>query len=324
MSESKSGLPIISILIPVFNRKDFIAECIQSALSQTFSNFELVVVDNASDDGTWDIARQFAARDGRVRVFRNDLNIGPVRNWKRCADEAVGQFSKILFSDDCLEPECLSEMLPKLDDPSIALVYCAARIGEARETAVLAYSNDECSRMTASQFVTHIWRDEAPVSPGAILIRTNDLRNSLQLEFPTSTPRPFAKHGAGPDVMIALLTSEKYSHVAHISRPLVFFREHLGSFSSQNANGQVADGYRSAISYYLKKSHGREVWLDYLAFSWLLQIRRSRRWRNPLAFLREYEGNGSIGEILTMVSCSFRHLLRIASTRIARKRDFTK
>lgn len=309
MTEAKTYSPKVSILIPVYNRKGFIAECIQSALDQTYAEFEVVVVDNASDDGTWEICQQFAALDQRVRVFRNETNIGPVRNWKRCAEAATGELSKILFSDDCLESNCLSEMVPKLDDPDVALVYCAARIGETRESATLAYSSPGDSRLSSSKFLNRVLRGEAPVSPGAILIRTHDLQNNLHTQFPTATLRPFEKHGAGPDVMISLLTVESYPYVECISAPLVYFRAHAGSFSVENSSNQVIKGYRSAIGYYLKNKHERKSWMNYLAYGWLIQMRLDRGWVNPKSYVIEYEGTGSLGELLLILSCSFRHVI---------------
>ena len=80
--------PKVSILIPVFNRKSYISDCIQSALDQTISSIEIIIVDNASNDGTWEICQEYANRDQRIRIFRNDTNIGPVRNWKKCLDPA--------------------------------------------------------------------------------------------------------------------------------------------------------------------------------------------------------------------------------------------
>lgn len=301
--------PKVSILIPVYNRENFIAECIQSALDQTYTDFEVVVVDNASDDGTWEICQQFAARDPRVRVFRNDTNIGPVRNWQRCAEEARGEFSKILFSDDCLEPHCLSEMAPKLDDPDVALVYCAALIGESRESATLAYFSAGDTRLSSSLFLNRVLRGEAPVSPGAILIRTIDLRDNLHTQFPTATPRPFEKHGAGPDVMISLLTAENCPYVESVSAPLVYFRAHAGSFTVKNSNDQVIKGYRSAICYYLKRKCGQRSWLNYLALGWIQQMRLDGGWVNPRLFLIEYEGIGSSGELLGLFACLLRNAI---------------
>lgn len=307
MTGTRTSSPKVSILIPVYNREKFIAACIQSALDQTYADFEVVVVDNASDDGTWEICQQFAALDQHVRVFRNETNIGPVRNWQRCAEEARGEFSKILFSDDCLEPNCLSEMAPKLDDPDVALVYCAALIGKARESATLAYFSAGDTRLSSSLFLNLVLRGEAPVSPGAILIRTTDFRNNLHTQFPTATPRPFEKHGAGPDVMISLLTAENYPYVESISTPLVYFRAHAGSFTIENSNDQVIQGYRSAISYYLVKKRGRRSWLKYISYGWLQQMKADRRWINPKVFLIEYEGSGSLGELLPMLTYSFGH-----------------
>lgn len=291
------NVPKVSILIPVYNRGDFIAECIQSALGQTYTDFEVVVVDNASDDGTWEICQRFAAQDHRVRVFRNDTNIGPVRNWKRCADEAKGEFSKILFSDDTLEPDCLAEMVPKLEGPEVALVYCAARIGKSKEQADIAYSLGKPARLSSTRFLNLVLWGDAPVSPGAILIRTKDLLANLHYDFPTVTSRPFDKHGAGPDVMISLLTAENYPYVAHLPTPLVYFRAHAGSFSIGNLNCQVPKGYTSAISFYLKQRRGRFIWLRYLARVWLGQTKANRKWINPKTHLLEYEGEGSVGEL---------------------------
>jgi glycosyltransferase involved in cell wall biosynthesis len=304
------SMPKVSILIPVFNRKDYIAECIQSALDQTFADFEVVVVDNASDDGTWGICQQFAAADQRVRIFRNESNIGPVRNWIRCAQEAKGALSKILFSDDCLEPNCLSEMVPKLDDSKVALVYCAARIGKSRDDSIIAYSQTDSSRVSATHFLNLVLSGKAPVSPGAVLIRTPDLLKNLHIQFPTSTPRHFEKNGAGPDVMILLLTAHGYPYVANISTPLVYFREHSGSFSIENSNNDVIKGYRSAIAFFLIKNNKRLLWLNYLAYGWLQKMKLTRGWRNPKSVLIEYEGHGSLMEIVIMLYYSLRHLTK--------------
>ncbi|MEP0202526.1 MAG: glycosyltransferase family 2 protein [Halioglobus sp.] len=311
-----NDLPKVSILIPVYNRKHFIAECIQSALDQTYLDFEVVVVDNDSDDGTWDICQKFAARDSRVRAFRNDTNIGPVRNWRRCAQEARGEFSKILFSDDTLEPDCLAEMVPKLEDPGVALVYCAARIGKSKEQADIAYSAGESARLSSTQFLNLILWGDAPASPGAAVIRTRDLLANLRTDFPTATPRPFDQHGAGPDVMILLLTAEKYPCVLRISAPLVFFRAHGGSFSIENASDQVAKGYASALSHYLVKNKGRAPWMRYLARGWLRQLRVERKWVTPKKYLIEYEGKGRISEQFALV---FFSLLVVLAHMLSRK-----
>src|SRR5690606_35808884 len=118
---------LVSIIIPVYNRVNIISETIESALGQRYEDFEVVIVDNASTDGTWEIIQQYALNDSRVRVFRNDHNIGAVWNWKRALYEALGYYGKILWSDDLID-EAFLEMTFALFEEDVAFVYSKVRI----------------------------------------------------------------------------------------------------------------------------------------------------------------------------------------------------
>ena len=312
------SFPQVSILIPVFNRKNYIAQCIQSALDQSFADHEIVVVDNASDDGTWEICQQFAALDPRVRVFRNEENIGPVRNWIRSAQEARGHYSKMLFSDDLLEPDCVARMLVPLENPEVGLVSCAARIGESKENSSVAYSVAGPALIHRKKYLSRLLDNRAPVSPGAVLLRTDDLIRNLHTDFATATKRAFDKNGAGPDVMIMLLTALSYPRIACLSEPLVFFRAHAGSFSIANANNDVSMGYTSAIAYYLYRNESWYLWLKYLVRLWISNIRSQKKWINPIAFLKSNEGCGSIVEILVAGMMTSFLLVRMIARRAKR------
>src|SRR4030067_1594973 len=109
-----STLPKVSILIPVYNRANMVGGCIQSALEQTYQDIEVVVVDNDSTDGTWEICKALSEKDSRLRVFKNDTNIGPVGNWKKCIDSARGAYGKILFSDELLSKDYVEKARPLL------------------------------------------------------------------------------------------------------------------------------------------------------------------------------------------------------------------
>ena len=301
--------PLVSILIPVFNRANFIGECIESALSQTYTNVEVVVVDNASTDETWNICKKYADIDQRVQIFRNKSNIGPVNNWICCAQKAKGYFTKILFSDDCLDANCLTEMLQPLNDPDVAFVYCAARIGKTREKSTIAYAQPDSMRIDSIEYVNLVLSGMAPVSPGAVLLRKYDLIKNLHGTFPTSTAREFEKNGAGPDVMIMLLTANNYPYVARISTPLVFFRAHNDSFTVANKNNYVVKGYRSAIAFFLKNTYGNKMLLSYLSYCWLQQIKSDHSWLNPADFIMEYECSGCKRQILLMMIYAVKHIV---------------
>ncbi|MFZ2974187.1 MAG: glycosyltransferase family 2 protein [Ferribacterium limneticum] len=293
--------PKISILIPVFNRNKYISECIDSALHQSFQDFEVVVVDNASDDGTWEICQKYAERNPRVRVFRNGENIGPVRNWIRCAQEARGEYSKMLFSDDLLEIDCIERMLGEIVDPEVGFVYSAARVGEKKESSAIFYLSNCGSSFDKEHYLSLVLRHQAPVSPGAVMLRTKDLIVSLRESLPTATPRPFDMHGAGPDLMIMLLTMDHYASVVFIREPLVFFRNHAESFTVLNSNGKIVDGYNSAIALYLKSQGRYFAWMCYVSRIWSSRVWRQKKLISPALVLVEYEGSGSLFESVVFI-----------------------
>lgn len=116
--------PLVSIGMPVYNCEKYISESIQSVLSQTFKNFELIISDNASSDRTEEICREFASQDSRIRYYQNDHNIGLGPNHNRAFELARGKYFKWFHGDDLLAPEYLEKCVSVLEsDPSIILCY---------------------------------------------------------------------------------------------------------------------------------------------------------------------------------------------------------
>jgi glycosyltransferase involved in cell wall biosynthesis len=107
-------MPLVSVLMTAYNREAFIADAIASVLAQTFTDFELVIVDDGSKDRTLEIARKYAGRDSRIRVFVNEHNLGDYPNRNRAASLARGKLLKYHDSDDLLYPHCLEVMVPLL------------------------------------------------------------------------------------------------------------------------------------------------------------------------------------------------------------------
>ena len=106
--------PMVSVLMTSYNRERYIADAIESVLAQHFEDFELLVVDNCSTDGTVAVAREYERRDTRVRVVVNERNLGQFGNRNRAAELARGEFLKYADSDDLLYPHCLSVMVPPM------------------------------------------------------------------------------------------------------------------------------------------------------------------------------------------------------------------
>jgi glycosyltransferase involved in cell wall biosynthesis len=117
-----SGGPTVSVCIPAYTAERFIAATVESVLAQTTEDWELVLIDDASPDATYDVAARYAD-DRRVRIARNDTNLGPVGNWNHVVAQARGRYVKVLCSDDLLYPTCLARQAAALDaHPGAGLV----------------------------------------------------------------------------------------------------------------------------------------------------------------------------------------------------------
>ena len=279
--------PLVSILVPVYNREHLLRECLESALGQTLGDFELIVVDNASTDETWKVCLEFERKDKRVRVFKNEVNVGPVMNWKRCIDEARGQFGKILFSDDAIEPKFLETAVPFFSDPEVGFVFNTVNQGTSRSSVLAQFVWQPMSGVQpSSRFLEDFTRPLEPFSPGCAIFRLKDLKENLVLEISAPADFDFLSHGAGPDILLFLLTAVKYPKVAFISEPLVFFRHHAGSLSVHGMNGRVREGYQRAFLWfaenYLSKSEFHCMAFTY----WWLELRAKRRWVSPKSYYR--------------------------------------
>jgi glycosyltransferase involved in cell wall biosynthesis len=127
--------PKVSIGLPVYNGERFLAEALDSFLAQTFSDFEVIVSDNASTDRTGEIARAYAARDARVRYHRNASNVGLARNHNRAFTLARGHYFKWAAADDVCRPDYLRRCVEVLDaDPAVVLAYPRTQFVDAAGT----------------------------------------------------------------------------------------------------------------------------------------------------------------------------------------------
>lgn len=117
--------PQISVCIPVYNGGGFIGEAITSVIGQTFTDFELLVVDNASTDDTVEIVRQFD--DPRIRLIEEKEHLPAVGNWNRATAMCSGRYLKLLCADDALAPTCLERQFAALESHPQACLAAGLR-----------------------------------------------------------------------------------------------------------------------------------------------------------------------------------------------------
>jgi glycosyltransferase involved in cell wall biosynthesis len=120
-----SEQPLVSVLTPVYNGEAYLAECIESVLAQTYSNWEYLIVNNCSTDGTLEIAERYARLDKRIRVYNNDALLDIIANHNKAFRliSVLSKYCKIVSADDWLFPECLARMVSIAEqNPSVGII----------------------------------------------------------------------------------------------------------------------------------------------------------------------------------------------------------
>jgi glycosyltransferase involved in cell wall biosynthesis len=130
--------PRVSVVVPSYNNASFIEAAMDSILAQTFEDFELVVADHSSTDGTWERLQRYRA-DPRVRLLRTETGGGAPRNWGRVTQAARGELLKLVCGDDIVYPECLRMQVDAMDaNPSVVLVAAQRDLIDARGTILIS------------------------------------------------------------------------------------------------------------------------------------------------------------------------------------------
>jgi glycosyltransferase involved in cell wall biosynthesis len=133
----KNGTPSVTIGMPVYNGENFIEEAVQSILEQTYTDFELVISDNASTDRTEAICREYAKKDSRVRYIRNKTNIGASENANQLFSLCSSKYFKLAAHDDKILPNYLETCVSVLEnDSSVALCHSQTRYVDGAGSAI--------------------------------------------------------------------------------------------------------------------------------------------------------------------------------------------
>lgn len=172
--------PRVSIGMPVFNGEAYLEEALESLVKQTYHDFELIISDNCSTDGTQDICSKFAAGDSRIRYVRQDTNRGAGWNHNYVVDAARGELFKLACYDDICAPRLVEACVALLDrHPEAVLAYSKTDMmrGDMRELDEYRTDMELDSSSTAIRFGDLI--DEAPPSfPIFGVIRSRALRRT--------------------------------------------------------------------------------------------------------------------------------------------------
>lgn len=218
--------PLVSVVTPVYNGEDFLDECIQSVLGQTYGNFEYVIVNNCSTDSSLDIARGYAAKDRRVRVHDNTEFLSALQNFNNAMRQIspTGKYCKVVHADDWIYPDCLEKMVALAEaNPLVGIVGSYRLVGAKVESDGLpyqktVYSGHEIARMNLT---------DGPYtfgSPSALLIRSDLIRAREKFYNEAHT-------GADTEACLQLLNESDFGFV---HQALSFCRVHDRAITGKN------------------------------------------------------------------------------------------
>ena len=123
--DMNNEIPLVSVIMPAYNAAPFIEEAINSVISQTVKDWELLVIDDCSTDNTREIVEKIALHDSRVRLLVNEKNMGAAGSRNRGLDVFKGQYVALLDSDDYWYPQMLEKMIARTENTKADIIYCS-------------------------------------------------------------------------------------------------------------------------------------------------------------------------------------------------------
>lgn len=155
--------PLVSILIANYNNGTYILEAIKSVVNQTYKNWEIIIVDDASTDGSWSIINQIAKTYGNIRIYRNEKNLKVAATKAKATDLANGEICAILDPDDALIPEAIEKHVKtyiKLPDCSVAgsnYYHCDEQLQIKSVNQKIYNPNQFQSYLASEGGIHHFW-----------------------------------------------------------------------------------------------------------------------------------------------------------------------
>ena len=268
--------PLVTIVIPTFNRSAMLRRCIESALAQT-QPCEVVVVDHGSSDDTPAVAASFG---DRIRYVRRDVDHGVHFCWLDGVLAAKSEFIHLNFDDDFMRPQFIEKCMA-LMGPDVAFTMSVAEVRDEATGRTLSHLFSNLGA-TGVHSVRGYMRHQINglISPCALIIRKKDILDQLYVGGV-----PFARHeyrGVGPDWLMSAMATLRYPKYGYVAEPLGGFSSHDGSITIDAQKDAVRQralsrAYQQSRNYYAMTLLVRTLRLDLFAFVFLKIIQLGAR-----------------------------------------------
>jgi glycosyltransferase involved in cell wall biosynthesis len=223
--------PRVSIGIPVYNGEKYLRQAIESILSQTYTDLELIVSDNASTDATAAIVLEYAARDPRVRYSRNRINVGAAKNYKVCLELATGEYFRWMAADDYIGPTLIEREVEALDAHADAvLAYSPSQAVDGDGRALSMHSGGPVDYASQANVVTRyrLFREETDLRHGHRAWPMLYIFGLMRIDVLRSTCIMPSFINSDSTVVLEMLLRGRF---ITIPETLTYFRHHANSYS---------------------------------------------------------------------------------------------
>lgn len=217
--------PKVSVVLPVYNGEPYLPEAIESILNQTFNDFEFIIIDDGSQDKTWQIANTYAEKDRRLVLYRNPSNLGLIKSLNKGLELARGKYVARQDADDISLPDRLAKQVEYFEQhPEIGLLGTAYYRLNGQGERILRCPPATDTDIRWKLLFDNVWCHASMMFRRALI----------------KVGEPFYRdflHAEDYELWTRLL---KKTRASTLSIPLVIYREHENSICSKNWNDQVS------------------------------------------------------------------------------------
>lgn len=175
---------MISVIIPVYNVESYLFVCLNSVLGQSFKDFEIICIDDASPDSSLDILKFFAEKDSRIKILENETNMGPGYCRNKCLETANGKYISFIEGNDFLSPNAFEILIKKAENDNLDVLMFKNIVfyDNKNEFGMEPYYDMKFMNRFENQIFTHWDLDKTDLFAVPNDLGTNSIRNPFWIK----------------------------------------------------------------------------------------------------------------------------------------------
>jgi glycosyltransferase involved in cell wall biosynthesis len=221
MTNYKIKKPVVTVYMPVFNSEKYLADSIESILTQTYSHFEFIMIDDGSTDSSWKIIRSYARKDSRIRAYKNKINLGVSLNSNIAISLARGQYIARIDADDIAFPDRLRKQLSYLKNHPDTVAVGGQCITIDNDNLIIGHKKFPTNPEKLASML--FWA--VPIQQPSMMVN----RKKLPKNFTW-----YEKNKTSAEETTLMFNLLKYGNLANLPDYLLYYRQLPTSLSHQN------------------------------------------------------------------------------------------